>query len=252
MAADPDADGAADADADAGVAAGAVSAMPRLAATVVLLRESPNGLQTWLMTRVAKMAFAPGMTVFPGGAVDPVDQVAEVGGPDPVISGIGARLGVDPATAATLLRAAVRETLEETGVRLDQARLHPWAHWLTPQREPRRYDTYFFVAAMPPNEIAAPISTEATTADWVPVADAVASCLAGQRPMLPPTIVTLQEVATHDSIADVLDSARTRQIRLIQPELRRIADGSWTAILGDGVQLSLPPTFLPGPNRSAP
>ena len=69
------------------------------------------------------MAFAAGMTVFPGGARDPQD--------------------------ADLLATAVREMMEETGVRLDPRLLHPWARWVTPEDEPRRYDTLFFVAALP-------------------------------------------------------------------------------------------------------
>ena len=77
------------------------------AASVILLRDGQAGLETYLLHRHARMAFAPSMVVFPGGRVDPAD---ESGGRDPI------------------LRCALRETAEETGVVLAEADLRPWAH----------------------------------------------------------------------------------------------------------------------------
>ena len=79
------------------------------------------------------------MVVFPGGRVDAVDISSEG---DPI------------------RRCALRETSEETGVVLTETDLHPWAHWITPEIEPRRYDTTFFVAAVPDDQQAADISGE--------------------------------------------------------------------------------------------
>jgi 8-oxo-dGTP pyrophosphatase MutT (NUDIX family) len=107
------------------------------AATVILLRDGPSGLATYLLHRHARMAFAPSMVVFPGGRVDAVDDSGEA---DPI------------------RRCALRETSEETGVVLTDTDLRPWAHWITPEIEPRRYDTTFFVAAMPDDQEAADIS----------------------------------------------------------------------------------------------
>ena len=95
----------------------------RDAATVMLLRAGPDGFEVFLQRRVPSMEFAAGMTVFPGGARDPQD--------------------------ADLRATAVREVLEETGVRLEPGRPHPWARWVTPEDELRRYDTLFFVAVLP-------------------------------------------------------------------------------------------------------
>ena len=65
----------------------------------------------------------------------------------------------DEGAAADPVRAcALRETAEETGVRLDEDDLVPWAHWITPELEPRRYDTYFFLAGMPPDQEAQDVS----------------------------------------------------------------------------------------------
>ena len=142
------------------------------------------------MRRVPKMAFAPGVSVFPGGGVDPADARA---GPDDQVA---ARFGVSPELAGVIVRAAVREIAEETGVGLAAADLQPWARWITPEAEARRYDTYFFVASLPAGALAESISTEATVAEWVPVAEALAQYERGERPMLPPTVHNLREVAT--------------------------------------------------------
>ena len=82
------------------------------AASVILLRDCPSGLETYLLHRHARMAFAPSMVVFPGGRVDAVDA-----------SGEG-----DP-----IRRCALRETSEETGVVLTATDLYRWAHWITPE-----------------------------------------------------------------------------------------------------------------------
>ena len=78
---------------------------PRLSASVVLVRQASDELEVYLLHRHARMAFAASMVVFPGGGLDPVDEGAD-----------------DPIRAC-----AVRETLEETGVRLEPAALRDWA-----------------------------------------------------------------------------------------------------------------------------
>jgi len=99
---------------------------PRLAATVMLLREHSEGPQAYLLRRRASMAFAGGMYAYPGGGVDPRDSAVDGAldggadirwaGPSPVEW--GRRLGCPPATARAVVCAAVRETFEESGVLL--------------------------------------------------------------------------------------------------------------------------------------
>lgn len=149
------------------------------AATVVLLREPP--LEVFLLRRARSMAFAAEMTVFPGGAVEPDD--------------------------ADVRAAAVREVAEEVGVQLDPAALHPWSRWITPEAEPRRYDTWFFVAALPEGQQAQLCTTEAESGEWIRPADALE-----RHRMLPPTAVTLREIAAYDSMDAIL-----RQDRVIEP-----------------------------------
>lgn len=176
---------------------------PALSASVVLLREEP-GLQVYLMHRHARMPFAASMVVFPGGRVDPVDEEAS-----------------SPVRAC-----AVRETLEETGVRLQEEGLLPWAHWVTPEAEPRRFDTEFFVAALPSGETARDISGETDHADWAAPEDALSALRRGDLAMMPPTLSILMELCEAGSLASVIASARDRLVHRVLPEVVFSA-GQW-------------------------
>jgi 8-oxo-dGTP pyrophosphatase MutT (NUDIX family) len=174
------------------------------AASVILLRNGPSGLATYLLHRHARMAFAPSMVVFPGGRVDAVDDSGET---DPI------------------RRCALRETSEETGVVLTDTDLHPWAHWITPEIEPRRYDTTFFVAAMPDDQEAADISGETDHADWSTPGEALAAERSGRIRMLPPTMSILIELADLATVADVINQAIDRKIEPVLPQLVETESG---------------------------
>lgn len=211
--------------------------MIRDAATVVLLRNGAQGVEAWLLTRAEGMVFAAGMTVFPGGGVEPGDADLPWAGTAPD----------EPA----LVGAAVRETFEETGVLLgvprldlhaaradveagrtsfgallrthgaaiDASGLCPWARWITPEGEARRYDTRFFVAALPDGQHAAAVTGEAVRAGWVQVAEALRQQERGERRMLPPTIMTLRSIVAFPALADVLAAAPGRSLEPIRPSL---------------------------------
>ena len=182
---------------------GAQSAPAAPAASVILLRDGPDGLETYLLHRHARMSFAASMVVFPGGKVDPVDRQQ----PDPILS------------------CAVRETEEETGVRLAPGELQPWAYWVTPQVEPRRYDTHFFVAELPRGQEAADVSGETDCAEWSTPAAAVEAQRAGQIAMMPPTLSILLELIDLGSVASVRQAAADRVIERVLPELIETSDG---------------------------
>ena len=182
----------------------------RDAATVVLLRDASAGLEVYLQRRSPGMAFAAGVHVFPGGAVDPEDE--------------------------DLVATAVREVQEETGVRLDRADVRPWARWVTPEGEPRRYDTRFYVAAIPAAAVPVGVGTEMDTVDWWTPAGALAAMDRGEIMLWPPTFVTLSEVGEHDRAADVLAAAADRDLEPVQPVLIRDPDG-YRVVLPDGREL---------------
>ena len=100
--------------------------------------------------------------------------------------------------------------------------LRPWAHWITPDFETRRYDTRFFVAALPAGQRTRDVSTESDRVTWARPEDAAAAARRGEMPMLPPTVVTLTELAGYSSVAEVL--AAPRAIRPLMPRAR-VTDG---------------------------
>jgi 8-oxo-dGTP pyrophosphatase MutT (NUDIX family) len=175
------------------------------AASVILLRDGQAGLETYLLHRHARMAFAPSVVVFPGGRVDSADAF---GDRDPVRS------------------CAVRETAEETGVDLVKGDLHPWAHWITPEIEPRRYDTRFFVAKLPADQEASDISGETDHAEWSTPDEALAAEHTGQIRMLPPTMSILIELADLPTVAEVINNAAGRQVEPVLPILVK-AGSDW-------------------------
>lgn len=229
---------------------------PRDAATVLLLRDGTDGVEVFLQRRVAAMAFAGGMTVFPGGGVDQRDADAEVSWSGPAPAEWANWFSCAEPLARALVCAAVRETFEESGVLLAgtasgtladtsayaAARqalvkrelslaafladagltlradlLRPWANWLTPEIEPRRYDTFFFAAALPEGQVADGATTEAESSGWQRPADAIADAEAGRRALLPPTWYLLEQLTHRASVADAL--AMERSIEKIIPTL---------------------------------
>lgn len=121
------------------------------------------------------------------------------------------------------------ELLDRRGLVLRSDLLRPWAHWITPAIERKRYDTRFFMAAIPPGQRARDVSTEADRVAWLAPAEAVARMRAGKLALLPPTLVTLLELTAYDSVAAVLAAEREISPRL--PE---------AAIIDGGVYLMLP------------
>lgn len=227
--------------------------LPRPAATVLLLRDDPDGrLQVFLQRRVKGMAFAGGMTVFPGGGVDASDRAGIVWeGPEP--AWWAERLGCDVDEAAGFVLAAVRETFEECGVlladgaavdsaTLAQARddvaqrrrpfgdvlaglglrvradlLHPWARWITPVVQPRRYDTAFFTAIVPPGQEADAQTTEAVEATWWTPDAALEAFRDGEIGLMRPTRTILTDIAAFPDAAALHAAAPTGAISSILP-----------------------------------
>jgi len=241
-------------------------AVPRDAATVILLRQAASGVEAFLLRRTAELEFAPGACVFPGGSVDARDADETIGWAGPPPADFGGLLDVPPDRARALVCAAIRETFEESGVLLagpsdsspadlvrDSAALArdrhallagsaslgevlgrrglvlradlltPWARWITPEASPRRFDTWFFAAALPPGQTAtaAPAGHadpgESESGTWLGLAAALEAAQAGEITLLPPTAVTLGELAGHHDVAGIL--AR-RQV--ITPRLPRV------------------------------
>jgi 8-oxo-dGTP pyrophosphatase MutT (NUDIX family) len=233
------------------------------------------GFEAFLLRRTAELEFAPGAYVFPGGSVDARDADPGVGWAGPRPADFAALLDVPPDRARALVCAAVRETFEESGVLLAGAShddlvrdsaalaadrhallagtaslaevldrrglvlrtdlLTPWARWITPEASPRRYDTWFFAAALPPGQAATAAPEghadpgESESGAWLRPASALEAARAGQMTLLPPTAVTLGELAGHPDVPAIL----ARRL-VITPRLPKV-------IVEDGrVRLALP------------
>lgn len=96
--------------------------------------------------------------------------------------------------------------------------LGAWAHWITPAFEPRRYDTRFFVAALPAGQRVGAMSREADRAAWAPLSRVLAAVDAGEAGMMPPTIATCREVSAHTA-SDVVAASIDRSFPTIVPQL---------------------------------
>ena len=235
---------------------------PRLSATVLLLRDAPDGLEVFMVVRHHQIDFASGAIVFPGGSLDASDR-------DPRIRAIsdGAD-GLDDDTLAVRV-AAAREAFEECGVLyardpvsgsiVDGARaetlgekyrtpleaneigmadvaeaeglclaldqLTPFAHWITPTHMPKRFDTHFFVAPAPSDHVLAHDGSEAVDSIWIRPSDALAEADAGKRTVIFATKLNLEKVGRSTTVAEAVDRAHADNIVTVMPTARKTENG---------------------------
>jgi 8-oxo-dGTP pyrophosphatase MutT (NUDIX family) len=247
----------------------------RPAATVVLLDDATGALKVFMVRRHHAVAFMAGAHVFPGGRVDPGDrdvqscwcdlpyEADDPGRPNHAVRAAAVRelfeeagilIARDDAgdivaidehpvrsrfdtyrsdvheNRVSLRKVAVRERL-----RLALDALIPFARWITPPTELRRFDTWFFVARMPPRQHAAHESIEATDSFWIAPADALAAARRGDMLLPPPTWVTLQSLAAFTSVDEVLHWASTVAIEGRQPSVVKESDGTHMLLPGDAL-----------------
>ena len=108
--------------------------------------------------------------------------------------------------------------------------LRPWARWITPKAEPRRFDARFFAAALPVGQRTRDVGGEAAAVQWIAPSAAIEAGRAGQIELWLPTAVTLAELAGYPDVAAVL--ADRREVTPLLPELF-VADGAvWLAVPG--------------------
>jgi len=162
----------------------------RDAATVILVRDRPE-LHVFVLRRNIALDFAPGATVFPGGAVDPID------------ASVAMDLGVDEFRAA-----AARECLEECGIPIDARELVEFARWITPVGAPRRYDTRFFVARAPDGHEGEHDGSELVASAWMRPADVLQAFADGEIDLILPTQRSLEVIARFDRVEALLTELR--------------------------------------------
>jgi len=236
----------------------------RPASTVLLLRDSAQQeIEVFMMVRHHEIEFSSGALVFPGGSVDAADREIiarpelysggegldeaalsfRIAGVRETFeeSGIllarprGSKELVDASQAAEIEashRAALAErkftfldVLVETGMVLALDELVPYAHWVTPEGMSKRFDTWFFLAAAPPEQLGAHDGKESTDSLWLSPREAVAGGESGRFKLPFPTTRNLIKLGKQLSVKAALDDARGKPVVTVMPVMTRLNGG---------------------------
>jgi len=122
-------------------------------------------------------------------------------------------------------RLTLAELVRREGLIFAPDLLVPYAHWITPEIEPRRFNTRFFLARLPEGQVPVHDRLELTESSWMTPAFALAENEAGRIILMPPTLKTMEELLSFPNSAQLFAAARSRRIRTILPEVFRTADG---------------------------
>jgi len=225
-------------------------AAARLAATVLIVRDGERGLEVFMVKRHRQIDFASGALVFPGGAVDAADSRVPAPG--------------DYSVRERAMRvAAIRETFEESGVLLarelggsdwvsgeraaalghaaaglgfaelvERERLElgldaltPFAHWITPESMPKRFDTQFYIVAAPADQHARHDGHESVDSVWIEPTRALEQAAKGVYTIVPATRLNVEMLARSADVAQALAAAAAREIVTVQPVAERTETG---------------------------
>lgn len=235
-----------------------ITTPPRHASSVVMLRDGAQGLEVFLVKRHGLSDVLGGAYVFPGGKLDDSDaalnETHHLDQSADALHHALAEAETPPAIAKGLFVAALREAFEESGVlfaqgatpqhsvqalqwlkegldfntmlermnlRLQTRAVQPWTRWITPKLasvSSKRFDTRFFVAALPAGQVAQHDNFEATESVWLSPRAALEQYWDRQIELAPPQIMGLSHLSRHASVDSVLQEARNTPPPLIEPE----------------------------------
>ena len=204
----------------------------RPASTLVLIRDGEHGIETFLMRRPLTMRFAPGMSVYPGGALDDADFEASITEAldREYAEANGIRASATEREYRALLACAIRETHEEAGVEFADARdVVLTDHWVTPEHESRRFDVRFFIARIPEGQMATVANEEADHAEWIRPHDALERHSRDELPMLRPTLEMLRFLGEFETSEQAITAAQSRDVVARMPRATPVGENelSW-------------------------
>jgi 8-oxo-dGTP pyrophosphatase MutT (NUDIX family) len=208
----------------------------RPAATVVPLRDGPNGMETVLLRRDTRLAFAGGLWVWPGGRIEDAD--GPQGGEDPL-----ARL------EHTARLAAVREAEEEAGLDINPAGLVWFAHFTPPAGTERRYATFFFAARASSADEVRPDGHEVHEHRWTTPAQALADCRDGVIGLSPPTWIVLEWLSEWSTTDEAMIGLAERAPQWCVTRFARVTGGMVAMYHGDAGYESNDPDQSGGRHR---
>ena len=234
----------------------------RAAASVLLGRDGPDGPELFLLARSRASGFASGAIVFPGGSVDEADRRPALRARADGVEGLGDRdfalrvaairevfeeCGVllarprgsrDPvdgdrvasirrrfAAALSAHSLDVLDLAEREDLVLDCGRLVPFAHWITPETQPKRFDTHFFLADAPAGQEARHDGHESVDSVWITPEALVRAADAGERYVMFPTRLNAQKFGRSPDVAGALAAARASPVVTVMPKGRKVEGG---------------------------
>ena len=234
----------------------------RAAASLLLGRDGANGPELFLLARNRSSSFASGALVYPGGAVDTADRSPALRARSEGAEGLdddalalriaaireafeecGLLLARDPGSSALLGRRRVDaikrryegaladhsldllELADAEDLVLACDHLVPFAHWITPETQPKRFDTYFFLAAAPADQVARHDGHESTASVWITPDSLVADADAGKWYVMFPTRLNAQKFGRSTTVAEALAAARAEPVVTVMPRGKKIEGG---------------------------
>lgn len=244
-------------------------ATPVPAATIMLLRDGAQGLEVFMVVRHHQIDFASGALVFPGGKVDKQDTDARVLARIPSYAGANAdqstlrvaaireafeESGIllarrsdgsalsGPATAAqrTQWRKGLNDQSLQLGAMLEQGDLQlacddlaHYSHWITPTVVPKRFDTHFYLARVPADQIAGHDGHENVDSVWISPRQVIEDAASKKRTVIFPTLSNITRLAQWTSVDEAFERIRAEPVRPIMPTIETRADGRWVCIPKD-------------------
>jgi 8-oxo-dGTP pyrophosphatase MutT (NUDIX family) len=240
-------------------------APPRPASTVVILRDGAGGIEVFMVVRHHEIDFASGALVFPGGKVDTGDAsgdwsaLAAAAPPWPdrsflVAAGretfeeaglvLARRRGttelIDADEADRLVDRHRRRLLEgevgfldiirDEGLTLALDLMVPFAHWITPEPLPKRFDTHFFLVAAPVSQVGAHDGDESVEGLWISPRQALAEAQSGARTLVFATRMNLVKLAQYGTVAEAVAATRAQPVVTVVPKVRKTPEGRWLQI----------------------
>jgi len=231
---------------------------PSPAATILLVRDDPS-FEVLMVKRHHLIDFASGALVFPGGKAEAEDS-------DPAWEGWVTGWRADGGVEQALKISAIREAFEESGVllartpdgapwcsepraaqareavakgersflalvrelelRLDLDALSVYARWITPPITPKRFDTWFFIAIAPKDQLAVCDGWETVDAEWIAPSEALRLAQLGARKIIFPTRMNLKLLAESGTAEEAIAASRARPLVVVEPKVEPRADGS--------------------------
>jgi 8-oxo-dGTP pyrophosphatase MutT (NUDIX family) len=236
--------------------------VPTPASTVIIGRDGPMGIEMFMVLRHEKSNFASGALVFPGGKIDENDKLpalrsfctgaegvedsmlcimvaairetfeesgillARHGDDDNILSG-GRLASLDgyrqPLNSGEL---TLVEFLKKEDIKLACDQLTFFAHWITPEMVPRRFDTRFFLANAPEGHDGAHDGTESVDSIWISTQDAISEYKDGKYFIMFPTRMNIQKLGRNRTMDDALAAARSTRVTTVSPWVEERESGA--------------------------